>query len=634
MARTKQRGIQPLLPLSRVAGRRQDGIDSVRAERRTMDTGRRALGVLMEAQRYWNNMARFRQERERNKRYCYGDQWQDLVQVDGQWMSEEKYIMKQGSVPLKNNLIRRLVRNVLGVYRSQSKEPTCSARDREEQQQSETMSIVLQCNRQQNRMSELEARTVEELLIGGLIAHKKWYGWRDGKLDCWTNYVQPDNLILDCNMRDFRGWDASLVGEIHDVDFGTVLEQFAEKPGDYERLSQIYGMVGDRRALTGLFAEFGFGQQADMDFFVPTDPSRCRVIEIWRKETKPRYRCHDMLGGEVFKIDTEDYASEVEAENARRLQQAAEIGMPREEVPLIRAEWFVDNYWYYYYLTPSGDILREGETPYAHGSHPYVFKAYPFIDGEIHSFVADIIDQQRYVNRLITLYDWIMRSSAKGVLIFPEECLGDQSLEEIADEWTRFNGVIAIKAKPGVPMPQQIATNATNIGISDLLNMQLKFFEDISGVSGALQGKPGAAGTSGALYQQQTQNSTTSLLDLLDTFSAFVAEGAYKDVKNIQQFYDTKRMFNIAGAAARMVEYDPRKVQDIEFDLAISESTATPAYRQLANDFLMQIWRAGQITLEQLLENGDFPFADRLLQSVKAQGEQLMQQSQQPTAAA
>lgn len=51
---------------------------------------------------------------------------------------------------------------------------------------------------------------------------------------------------------------------------------------------------------------------------------------------------------------------------------AKEAGMPEDEVPLIKATWFVDDYWYFYYLSPFGDILREGETPYEHGSHPYV----------------------------------------------------------------------------------------------------------------------------------------------------------------------------------------------------------------------------------------------------------------------
>ena len=206
-----------------------------------------------------------------------------------------------------------------------------------------------------------------------------------------------------------------------------------------------------------------------------------------------------------------------------------------------------------------------------------------------------------------------------------------QDLDEVFDNWTRFNGVIIAKTKETEKLPQQIANNSTNIGISELLNLQLKFFEDISGVNGALQGKPGYSSTSGTLYAQQTQNATTSLLDLLDSFSTFIIDGAYKDVKNIQQFYDDKRVFNITGKAGAVVEYDPNKVRDVEFDLSIVESTATPAYRDMANAFLMQIWQSGQIGLEQLLEHGDFPFADSLLQSIKSQQEQMAQgQSPQP----
>ena len=35
----------------------------------------------------------------------------------------------------------------------------------------------------------------------------------------------------------------------------------------------------------------------------------------------------------------------------------------------------------------------------------------------------NIIDQQRYINRLITLIDFIMGASAKGVLVFPENAI-------------------------------------------------------------------------------------------------------------------------------------------------------------------------------------------------------------------
>ena len=607
--------------MSRIRGKHAS-LDTVQQSKE--HGNRRAFDVLAEAQMYWNNMYRFREDRERNKRYTYGDQWKDNIKVDGKTMSEEEYIKSQGNVPLKNNLIRRLVNTVLGVYRQQAKEPICTARDRDEQKLGETMSTILQCNMQLNRMQDVYARTMEEFLISGLIVHRKWFGWRNDKLDCWTDYVQPNNFFIDSNMRDFRGWDCSFIGEVHDISFETLCQKYAEGPEDCQRFREIYSWTHDKRSYNTYMQQFGYSLNKNLDFFVCSDASRCRVIEVWRKESKPRYRCHDYNNGDVYKIDVEDYKAMVEDVNNDRIRRGTAMGMSMEEIPLIKAKWFMDDYWYYYFLTPFGDILKEGETPYDHKSHPYVFKAYPYIDGEIHSFVNDVIDQQRYTNRLITLYDWIMRASAKGVLLFPEECLPKgMDINDIADEWSRFNGVIAIKTKNAVQLPQQIANNSTNIGITELLNLQLKFFEEISGVNGALQGKPGWSGMSASLYSQQTQNATTSLLDLLESFSQFVIDAAYKDVKNMQQYYDTKRVFNIAGKSGAQIEYDPKKIRDIEFDLSIIESTSTPAYRMMANDFLMEIWRSQQISLQQLLEYGDFPFADELLQSLKSQQEQL-----------
>lgn len=425
-------------------------------------------------------------------------------------------------------------------------------------------------------------------------------------------------------MRDFRAWDCTCIGEIHDVSFEAVCQQFARSPEDYRWLAEVYSAAKDRPRLMQAWGEFGYSQDWDGDFLTPRDATRCRVIEVWRKESKPRYWCHDYNSGDVFKIEVEDHAEMVAAENARRMAQGAQAGMPADEIPLIRAEWMMDDYWYYYYLSPLGDILAEGETPYEHKSHPYVFKAYPFIDGEVHSFVGDVIDQQRYTNRLVTLYDWIMRASAKGVLLVPEDSIPKgMSPEDFAQAWVRFNGVVVFKPSQSGQLPQQVAANSTNIGISELLQVQLKFFEDISGVNGALQGKPGYSGMSAALYNQQTQNATTSLLDLLEVFNGFITEAAYKDVKNMQQFYDRKRVFHIAGRTGRMAEYDPQKIRNVEFDLGIFPSTATPAYRAMANDFLMKIWESGQITLRQMLETGEFPFADQLLQSLASQQEQL-----------
>ena len=432
-------------------------------------------------------------------------------------------------------------------------------------------------------------------------------------------------------MKDFRAWDLSFIGEIHDLSRDELVAQFARTPEDLDTLTNIYALQNDQRQFSAWLAdEFGERAKIDPSFFAPLVSGIYRVFEIWRKESKPRYRVFDPLKGEVYKIEEADYAIMVEAENLRRIEEASLMGYELSDTPLLRSEWFIDTVWWYYYITPFGDILREGESPYEHKSYPYVIKPYPFIDGEIHSLTANILDQQRYINRLIILYDWVISSSAKGVLMFPEEALpSGMSLEDIADEWSRFNGVITIKAKPGVPLPQQISNNSTNIGINELLGMQMRLFDDISGVHGALQGKPGNSGMSAALYAQQVQQSSTNLIDVLDSFSAFIVEGAKKDVKNIQQYYSTDRIRYIAGRKAKLVNSHPEEVKDIDFDLSISEGTNTPVFRQLANDFLMQIWGAGQITLEQLLEHGDFPFADDLLQSVRAQQEEQKEQQNQ-----
>lgn len=68
-------------------------IDTVASAKRYGD--RRAFDILMEAQYYWNQMEDFRKDRERNKRYTYGFQWDDMICVDGKSMTEEEYIKSQ-----------------------------------------------------------------------------------------------------------------------------------------------------------------------------------------------------------------------------------------------------------------------------------------------------------------------------------------------------------------------------------------------------------------------------------------------------------------------------------------------------------------------------------------------------------
>lgn len=611
--------------------------DTVAYDRKTASAGRR-FDIILKASRAWDCLYSFREDRQRNKRYMYGDQWGDRVEYCGRFITEEEYIRMQGNIPLKNNLIRRLAKTVIGVYRNQNKTPVCIARDREEQRLGETMSTVLEYNFKLNGKKELDARMFEEFLISGLAVQKETYGLREGKRDCWTDNVNPNLFFMDGSMNDPRMNDLSVIGELHDIPFGQLASIFAHSESDLRRLDGIYRQARDRSALAGYVDTFHRNTADVVSFLTPYDPTLCRVIEIWTLEQRKALWCHDWLKGDAY-MDSYDSLKDIEAENLSRLEDNRmkdtagnylldesgniRLYMPVERVPLIEYEYTVESYWYYRFMSPFGDIIEEGESPYAHGSHPYTVKAYPYIDGEIHPFVADVIDQQRYINHYIILNDFIVKSSAKGVLIVDESSIpDDMRLEDIADEWARFNGVVKLKLKEGAKVPVQFANKNNVAGLQDMITLQMQLMDDVSGVHGALQGKQAASGTSGILYQQQANNASTSVIDMLETYSSFIEAGAKKKLKNIQQFYDEAMTVKIAGHSA-VVRYDPQTMGGVDFDISVTESYDAPVYRALNNELLLQLLNAKQITIEQMLQVGSFPFADRLLQLIQAQRQEL-----------
>lgn len=85
-------------------------------------------------------------------------------------------------------------------------------------------------------------------------------------------------------MKDFRGWDVSMVGEVHDVSFDSLCGSFAESAEDVRRFKDIYSAAHSRGALRTYGEQFGYSRLENLDFLFTADPTRCRVIEVWRKE--------------------------------------------------------------------------------------------------------------------------------------------------------------------------------------------------------------------------------------------------------------------------------------------------------------------------------------------------------------
>ena len=204
------------------------------------------------------------------------------------------------------------------------------------------------------------------------------------------------------------------------------------------------------------------------------------------------------------------------------------------------------------------------------------------------------------------------------------------SREQIVDEYVRYNGVLFVRLKQGQNIQNivhQYNGSAAVAGDYELLNLQLKLINDISGVNSAMQGQTPSSNTPSSLYAQQVQNSSMNVKGLLDSFRNFQKKRDNKVMKTIQQFYTSARYIDLAGSdySKESKWYDPEKVQDSEIDVYITEGSNTPVYQMVMNEFLMELYKNQAINVKQLLENSSLPFAERILESIKRDEAEMLQ---------
>lgn len=410
----------------------------------------------------WVAGADFRARRARQKRFTYGDQWGDIVpDGTGRMICEYDFTLEKGKRPLTNNLIRQLVKTIVGRYRTRAAEQRLYDDD--------PSSVDAR-----NSLAELDARMMEEFVISGAAVQRVVAERRPGGDGVWVDNVDPRRFFVN-NFRDPRGLDIDFIGMLHDLSWPQVINRFAR--GSRTRAAWLKSLFADPGSAPLAAEEMLGAGSADAADFFRAPAGRFRVIETWALEGRPS---------------------------------------------TFHGRMRMDMVWHCRWLAPDGTILDEYNSPFPHRSHPFVVKLYPLTDGEIHSFVEDIIDQQRNINRLTTLIDSMMGATAKGVLLFPIDQLPrGVSLQEVADRWACTDAVIPITGR-GNQMPVQIQA-IPNPGAYQQLEMQMNLLGRTSGISDALLGRDVSPSTGSALYKAQIENSTVALVDLLDTFASFTA---------------------------------------------------------------------------------------------------------------
>lgn len=408
----------------------------------------------------WEAMAPLRRSRARLKDFTYGDQWSwPVADAAGRVITEGDAVRSLGKTPLTNNLLRSLVKSVVGRFRYNIA--------LEERKKTAAPAF--------NRVDELDARTLEEFLISGCAIQRVVAEKRPGGCGAWVDKVSPS--LFFCNpFTDPRGTDIELIGMLHEMDCEQMIMRFSH--GNARRARSIRDTwrrnCREEGAVTDFSARHG-------GFFNATREGKCRVIEVW----------------------TLDYTG-----NRRQTSNSTSYKVA----------------WHCRYYAPCGTLLDHTESPYADGSHPFVVKFYPLTDGEVHPFIEDIVEQQRHINRLITMIDHVLAVSAKGVLLYPLEAQPDGfSIADAVALWNRPGGVIPIDGTAG-RIPTQLNSEASTDNAARLLDIEMNMMRQISGVSAALQGQTSMANQSATMFESQIQNSAIALLDIFETFNTFRSE--------------------------------------------------------------------------------------------------------------
>ena len=440
----------------------------------------------------WRGAASLRSRRARLKDFAYGRQWGDPARrPDGELTTEGQRALDSGATPLTNNLIRQSVKTVIGLYRRDFAREVPQA---------------LRAAADMNFLDELDARTLEEFLISGCAIQRVVSERRPAGAGLWVDIVSPARFFVN-RFSDPRGNDIELAGMLHDMSVAEAVARFGGENAGRR------AFVADRLlAAPRSVAPIG---EPDGDDFLRAEGGKCRVIELWTMELTRAIRCFDPDSGHTFTAEATE-AQKIARENARRPPQRAIVTKTVDTVAW-RCRW----------LSPCGEVLSEYLSPWPHGSHPFAVKFYPMVDGEVHSFVEDILPQQKMVNRVLTTIGHILAASAKGVLLFPEERKPDYlSWDDICAMWSDSQGVIPYRSvfngTNGGDMPRQVITGGATSDAHALLSTELSLMEKVSGVGDTLTGALGK-NMSAEAYDAAARHSATALTDVLGAFSGFTA---------------------------------------------------------------------------------------------------------------
>ena len=581
----------------------------------------------------WLQLDSKRKEHARFMQYYGGEQWSDLIDDPdkrGKKISERELFSRMGVTPITQNILQQYIRNVLGQMLSNPYKTIINARREEDSQAAEMLTNAIQACLEVNENTTIDINHIIALHTIGVAWSKITYThWDDRNVtDARIDFVNENRIAWNQDCEDPRMFDLRRICELHSYTLDELISNFAATTADEHTLRELYTTKREDREEQNSSAEQTLH---NMEFWGSgSEINKYRVLEVWSKRGRWVLWANDRASFERPKEyihNIADVEARIAKENSRRLAQGTAAGMDVEAIPLIEYERHYERYWYCQFLTPEGVCLMEMESPYEHQQHPYCFSAMPIIDGVSKPIFSDLIEMQRNINRQRTMLDMLIASSAKNTLFIPEDALEGHTLEEYADEIMKINGVIRFKPKAGInALPQFLQRNSVNIGIFDVLNFDMQQIQQISGLSGAIQGQVAKGNMPASLYAQQAQNTMLNFVLLFNRFNDYCTKRDKKLMRVCLQYYNEPRYLATSGKSygTTATEYIPEKAKAIADSISFvpSQGMDTPIFRAQINDYLMEMLRGNMIPVETFLQHTTLPFGKQILAEIKSIKEQ------------
>ncbi|HEX8387103.1 MAG TPA: hypothetical protein VF576_13015, partial [Rubricoccaceae bacterium] len=559
--------------------------------------------------------ADFRRRRARNRNYYANRQLEDEVRDPdtGRTTTERAVIAGQNRTPIANNEIGAMVRNLTGTLALNRSQPQPFPADRDDAEAAAMMGAALKGVFHTNRMGVLEEAQFTEAVLSGREVYAVRYGqhWATRKADVVIDPVSPDRFFFNPDSTDPRGADVRVVGELQDLPFADVVMAFAVDPATgavdrakAEGLSKAYGhgalssyAAGDTRD--------GFDRADSLAFLTPSSPETCRVVWVWEEEHRfsafvedgvnvgdDALPFTDVLPGEDPFVAAETWAEQewmarvqdyllAEAEYELALAQSGglgyvvdETGQPVPVTPPVEPARpvAVERYgpvWVGHALTPGGEVLWEGEAPWLHGEHPYVFVDVVRVDGHTWGIVEDVLDPQRMYNRINSVIDFMFGVGSKGAVAYDRTMVDENEYTDadVARTYSSADGVIGVKPPAGKSVNDfwgQAPASAVPAWAMQWMDSYASRIQRQSGVNPAAMGEVPAGDTSGFSYQLQQIASSTNTRSLFDRHFEVRRQVALKCCQLVAQYYDEPRQLRLS-ARRPPVLFDPARVRDMEW---------------------------------------------------------------------